>query len=124
VPFANELIVNVGPSTVGNDLSHLGAVFAVAKAWAYPLDQTAMNDAFVVAKRLGIASKSRERDRRPSLEELDKILECFGERLKRRPSPIPMQKIIGFAMFSTRRLKHDPEKWKPVFRKDHASPKR
>ena len=59
VAFANELIVNVAPSTVGNYLSHLGAVFAVAKpAWAYPLDQIAMKDAFVVAKRLGISSKS------------------------------------------------------------------
>jgi integrase len=105
VAFANELIVNVAPSTVGNYLSHLAAVFAVAKpAWAYPLDQTAMKDAFVVAKRLGIASKSRERDRRPSLEELDKIMEYFGERSKRRPSSIPMQKVIGFAIFSTRRL--------------------
>jgi hypothetical protein len=34
-----------------------------------------MKDAFVVAKRLGIASKSRERDRRPTLDDLDKILE-------------------------------------------------
>jgi integrase len=105
VAFANELIVNVAPSTVGNYLSHLAAVFAVARpAWAYPLDQTAMKDAFVVAKRLGIASKSRERDRRPTLEELDQIMEYFGERLKRRPSSIPMQKVIGFAIFSTRRL--------------------
>src|SRR6266849_2397725 len=63
-----------------------------------------MRDAFVVAKRLGIVSKSRERDRRPTLEELDKIMEYFGERLKRRPSSIPMQKVIGFAISSTRRL--------------------
>lgn len=43
VALANELIVNVAPSTVGNYLSRLGAVFAVAKpAWANPLDQTAM----------------------------------------------------------------------------------
>jgi integrase len=105
VAFANELIANVAPSTVGNYLSHLGAIFAVAKpAWGYPLDQTAMKDAFVVAKRLGIASKSRERDRRPSLDEIDKILDYFGERLKRRPTSVPMQKIIGFAIFSTRRL--------------------
>ena len=105
VAFANELIANVSPSTVGNYLSHLGAIFAVARpAWSYPLDQTAMKDAIVVAKRLGIASKSRERDRRPTLEELDKLLEYFGERLKRRPSSIPMQKIVGFAIFSTRRL--------------------
>ena len=105
IAFANQLIIKVSPQTVGNYLSHLGAVFAVAKpAWGYPLDQTAMKDAFVVAKRLGIASKSRERDRRPTLDELDKIMEHFGERLKRRPSSIPMQKIIGFAIFSTRRL--------------------
>ncbi len=103
--FANQLVKNVTPQTVANYLSHLAAVFAIARpAWAYPLDQTAMKDAFVVAKRLGIASKSRERDRRPTLEELDKIMVHFGERLKRRPSSIPMQKIIGFAIFSTRRL--------------------
>ena len=105
ISFANQLVINVTPQTVANYLSHLAAVFAVAKpAWAYPLDQTAMKDAFVVAKRLGIASKSRERDRRPALDELDKILEHFGQRLKRRPSSIPMQKVIGFAIFSTRRL--------------------
>jgi integrase len=105
IAFANQLVIKVKPQTVANYLSHLAAVFAVAKpAWAYPLDQTAMNDAFIVAKRLGIASKSRERDRRPTIEELDRIMEYFGERLKRRPSSIPMQKVIGFAIFSTRRL--------------------
>jgi integrase len=105
IAFANQLIIKVTPQTVANYLSHLAAVFAVAKpAWGYPLDRSAMNDAFVVAKRLGIASKSRERDRRPTLDELDKILEHFGERLRRRPSSIPMQKVIGFAVFSTRRL--------------------
>ena len=105
IAFANQLIIKVTPPTVANYLSHLAAVFAVARpAWGYPLDQTAMKDAFVVAKRLGIASKSRERDRRPTLDELDKVMEHFGERLKRRPSSIPMQKVMGFAIFSTRRL--------------------
>jgi integrase len=105
IAFANQFVTKVTPQTVGNYLFHLAAVFAVAKpAWSYPLDQTAIKDAFVVAKRLGILSKSRERDRRPTLEELDKIMEYFGERSARRPSSIPMQKIIGFAIFSTRRL--------------------
>ena len=103
--FANQLVANVAPQTVANYLSHLAAVFAIAKpAWGYPLDQAVMKDAFVVARRLGIASKSRERNRRPTLEELDQLMEYFGERLKRRPSSIPMQKVIGFAIFSTRRL--------------------
>jgi integrase len=104
VAFANQLVVKMTPQTVANYLSHLGAVFAVAKpAWKYPLDQSAMKDALVVTKRLGISSKSRERDRRPTLDELDKLMEHFGARSKRRPSCVPMQKIIAFAIFSTRR---------------------
>ncbi len=105
VSFANQLIAKVTPQTVGNYMSHLGAVFAIAKpAWGYPLDPTAMKDAFVVTKRLGVSSKSRERDRRPTLEELDKLMGHFGERQHRRPMSNPMQKIIAFAIFSTRRL--------------------
>jgi integrase len=104
VAFANQLVAKMTPQTVANYLSHLGAVFTVAKpAWKYPLDQSAMKDALVVTKRLGISSKSRERDRRPTLDELDKLMEHFGARSKRRPACVPMQKIIAFAIFSTRR---------------------
>ncbi|MDT9702936.1 hypothetical protein, partial [Streptomyces sp. P17] len=42
--------------------------------------QSAMKDAFVVTNRLGVSSKSRERDRRPTLDELDKLMEHFGAR--------------------------------------------
>ena len=31
-------------------------------------------------------------------------MQHFGERQQRRPSPVPMQKVIAFAVFSTRRL--------------------
>ena len=103
--FANQLVVKVKPQTVGNYLSHLGAVFAIAKpAWGYQLDQSAIKDAFMVAKRLGVTTKSRERDRRPTLEELDTLMTHFGDRQRRRPTSNPMQKIIAFAIFSTRRL--------------------
>lgn len=102
VAFAQGL--DVKPQTRSNYLSHLGAVFAVARpAWSYPLDQQAMQDAFVVAKRMGITSKSRERDRRPTLVELDKLLNHFTVRSIRRPDSAPMVKIIVFAIFSTRR---------------------
>lgn len=105
VSLARALAQKVQPQTVANYLSHLGAVFAIARpAWGYPLDQQAMKDAFVVAKRLGLTTKSRERDRRPTLGELDKLMTHFGERQKRRPASAPMQKIIAFAVFSTRRL--------------------
>lgn len=92
------------PQTVGNYLSHLGAVFAVAKPmWGYDLDRSAFQDATVVNKRLGVIQKSKSRDRRPSRDELDRILTHFKDRSARAPTTIPMVEIILFALFSTRR---------------------
>jgi integrase len=80
-------------------------VFAVAKPmWGYGLDQQAMADAATVAKRMGLTSKSRERNRRPTLPELDALLKRFGEARRRRPDSSPMQAIVAVAIFSTRRL--------------------
>jgi integrase len=102
IVFAREL--KVQPQTVGNYLSHLAAIFAIARpAWGYPLDQQAMKDAFVVAKRLGLTAKGNQRDRRPTLEELNQLMEHFGVVGARRPGSLPMQRIIPFAIFSTRR---------------------
>jgi integrase len=94
----------VQAQTVGNDLSHLGAVLSVARpAWGYEVDPLAMPDARKVLRKLGMVSKSKERNRRPTLEELDKLMEHFFEVLKRRPDSIHMPKMIAFAIFSTRR---------------------
>lgn len=102
IAFAQSLAVQ--PSTVQNYLSHLGAVFAIAgPAWNYPLEDKAIRDAFKVAKRLGVTGKGRSRDRRPTLEELDRLMEHFGRVKVNRPMTAPMQKIIVFALFSTRR---------------------
>ncbi len=101
--FAQALAVQ--PQTVQNYLSHLAAVFAIARpAWGYPLDRQAMKDAQIVAKRLGVISKSRHRDRRPTMDELDKLMQHFGVVKARRPRSAPMQKIVIFALFGTRRL--------------------
>ncbi|WP_051460600.1 tyrosine-type recombinase/integrase [Xanthobacter sp. 126] len=62
-----------------------------------------MDDAHKVAKRLGLTSKSEARERRPALEELNKLMLHFGEIRRRRPSSLPMQMIVAFAIFSTRR---------------------
>ncbi len=111
VAFAEELLAEVlpngekrKPQTVTNYLSHLSAVFAIAKpAWKYPLDYQAMKDARTVLKRLGVVRKSGQRDRRPTLGELDRLLEFFQQRNRRRPGCIPMDRLIAFAIFSTRR---------------------
>ncbi len=105
VAFARELASgDRKPQTVGNYLSHLGAIFAIAKpAWGYPLDQQAMKDAFTVVRRLGLSGKSGKRDRRPTLDELDRILRHFDEVRRNHPDSAPMVPIIVFALFSTRR---------------------
>lgn len=100
--FAKSL--DCAPSTRGNYLSHLAAIFTIARPmWKYPLDRKAMEDAQIVLRKMGIISKSDERERRPTLDELDKLMVHFGGLAKRRAGSIPMQRIISFAIFSTRR---------------------
>lgn len=105
VTFAQQkLATGVEAQTVGNYMSHLGSIFGIARAaWQYDLDPQAMEDAWIVGKKLGIVSKSKERDRRPTLAELDALMKHFGDRQKRRRTVIPMQKIIVFGLFSARR---------------------
>lgn len=104
VALARDLSKGRQPQTVGNYLSHLGSIFTVARpAWGYALDKRAYDDALVVTRRLGLTSKSKQRDRRPTLAELDKLMEHFAERAIRTPDAAPMQHIIAFAIFSTRR---------------------
>ena len=100
--FAKSL--ESSPSTRGNYISHLSSIFTIARPmWKYPLDRQAMTDAQIVLRRMGIISKSDERDRRPTLQELDRLMVHFGTVQKRRAGSIPMQMIIPFAIFSTRR---------------------
>ncbi|MGV6475407.1 tyrosine-type recombinase/integrase [Azotobacter vinelandii] len=106
VDYANGRVHTNGvqAQTVGNDLSHLGAVLAVARpAWGYEIDPMAMPDARRVLRTMGAVSRSRERERRPTHDELDSILAHYVEMRARRKQQIDMVKVTGFALFSTRR---------------------
>jgi integrase len=92
------------PQTRGNYLAHLSAVITVARpAWGYPLDKSVVEDARVVADKLGITSRSAERTRRPTLAELDKLMAHYQVAEKKRVDCIPMTQLIVFSIFSTRR---------------------
>lgn len=53
----------VQTKTVGNDLSHLGAVMGVTRpAWGYEVDSVSMSDARKLLRKLGMVRRSRERD--------------------------------------------------------------
>ncbi len=107
VVVLSDLIARLGedkqPQTVGNYMSHLGSVLAVARdAWEYPIDADAMKRALKANQRLGTVAKSRKRDRRPTVAEMDRLVAYFRER-RRQADAMPMDVLAAFAMFSTRR---------------------
>lgn len=102
VRFAQS--IDAQPSTRGNYMSHLASIFSVARpAWGYPLDKQAMDDARTVLDKLGLIGKSKQRTRRPTLDELDKLMRHYTLMQLKRTDAIPMTRIIPFAIFSTRR---------------------
>lgn len=104
IALAEELSVGRKPQTVGNYISHLSAIFRLARpAWRLPLDYQAIRDAHAVLSNMGITAKSAKRDRRPTLAELDSIMQHFVEMQARVPRATPMHLIVPFALFSTRR---------------------
>jgi integrase len=102
VDFAKA--ITAGPATRQNYLSHLSAIFKLARpAWGYPLNYQVIKDAFVVTKEFGLTAKGGSRDRRPTIDELNRLMDHFGAIRASRPRSIPMQEIVLFAIFSTRR---------------------
>lgn len=102
VSFARGL--DVLPQTVGNYMAHLASVARIARpAWGYPLDAQAMDDARMVLVRTGQVSRSKSRERRPAIAELEKLLQFFQEQRRRNRATIPMDEVMLFAMFSSRR---------------------
>lgn len=105
VGWAQDLGKTREPQTVQNYVSHLASVFAIARpAWGYPLDQQAMADARAVMGKMAITARSGERDRRPTLGELDQLLQHFTRQRQHRGDTIPMAALAVFCLFSTRRI--------------------
>lgn len=91
-------------STVGNYLSNLSSIFTYAPAlWSFPLDKSEMDKAIRACKHMGVTGKPMKRERRPTLDELERLLSHFAMSASRDRRIIPMHLITLFAIFSTRR---------------------
>ena len=102
--FARQLSNGRDPSTVQNYLSHLSGVLGDARAAnGVNVDVQAVADGMKSAKRRGLAGKSRQRTRRPTLEEINAIMSHFESASISDPRCIPMHLIVAFAIFSARR---------------------
>lgn len=101
VAYAQALGETRQPQTVDGWMSELAGVFSIAgPAWGFPLDLEEMKAARRVMARLCITARSAERERRPSVEEMDRLMAFFAARA---PQAAPMGLVAAFAMFSTRR---------------------
>ncbi|MGB3500976.1 MAG: site-specific integrase [Mesorhizobium sp.] len=101
VAYATELAKTRSPATVSGYMLYLSGVFKIARpAWGYPLEAATADDALTVARKLELTGRSRQRDRRPTLAELNKLLAFFSTR---SGESLPMVDVTLFAIFSTRR---------------------
>lgn len=99
----------VSPATVNCDLSYLRSVYSVAEnLLGVEVTTGPFQAAQPTLKTLGLAAKSRERDRRPMVEEMTDIVSLMyatrtNKRNRWRTDLVPHDKITVFAMFSGRR---------------------
>lgn len=91
-----------GPATAGNDLVWLRVLYQVARpAWGVPVSLGVIDDAIAHCRAQRLIARAEQRTRRPTLEELDALLEWFTRGDGR--AQIPMAEVILFALFSARR---------------------
>lgn len=91
-----------GPATVANDLTWIGVVLRAAKSVKeVPVRPAIVEEARTACRQFRLIAKSRQRNRRPTAEELQKLLTYFASRDRR--AEIPMVDIVNFAIHSARR---------------------
>jgi integrase len=92
-----------GRVTVSSDLSYISAVVRVARgAWREDLRPGVVEDARTALNLLGLIGKSTERARRPTQQELDRIVAYFEATERRRASR--MADLVQFLVASGLRL--------------------
>jgi integrase len=97
--------VDVAPSTRGHYLAHLSSVMKLARpAWGFPVDASVVADARVALTRMGLVGRSKHRERRPTLDEMDRLMEEFGKVRQGTPDSIPMRVLAAFTIYSLRRI--------------------
>lgn len=96
--------LKLAPVSVSSYFSHLKTIFKIARpAWGYPLSKATIAEALDVLSELGVTGTSDRRDRRPTLDELDKIMAHLRAKRMENPDVAPYDLIVLFAIFSSRR---------------------
>lgn len=91
-----------GPVTLGIDIGVIKMILTHAAAvHGLEISPEPVDLARVALKRLGLIGKGVERDRRPTMAELNRLFQCFDENAR---LTLPMSRIVQFAVATAMRL--------------------
>ena len=116
-----RVLAGCAPPTVLNDIIHLRTAYQAGRSmFGLPLTLDAIAAATSQLRTLGWVGKSRERERRPTADELAKLRAYFGRQSAR--SAVAMVDIVDFAIVSCRRLAEISElRWADIRESDHTA---
>lgn len=100
--YIRKRIANgAGGVTVGIDLTYLAGVLTTAKnLWRLPVRTDVIAEARANLRYMGVSTKSKERDRRPTQSELERIKKHFASKVRQK---VPMADLIDFAVATAMR---------------------
>ncbi|MEQ1615277.1 MAG: site-specific integrase [Hyphomicrobiaceae bacterium] len=102
VQFAKQRVKEgAGPVTIGMDVSFIGTIMEHAAAvHGIPVQSEQIRLARIALARLGLVERSNERDRRPSQDEIDRIIAFVTQNPRQI---IPVGDIVRFAIATAMR---------------------
>lgn len=91
-----------GGVTVNIDLIYIAGILKTARhIWKYPVDPAIVVETRAYLNHLGVSTRSKERTRRPTTEEIEQLKSHFAAKPR---SQIPMPDVIDFAVATAMRL--------------------
>jgi integrase len=97
----SRVLEGAGGVTIAIELTYLGSVYKAAKQlWKMPIDMDVISSARSNMSYMGLSTKSKERDRRPTGDEINRICAWFDGKPRQK---VPMSDLIRFAIASAMR---------------------
>lgn len=95
----------ISPSTISKDITELGvALESASPLFSIKVDPTPLADAKKWLRNMGLISASQKRSRRPTSEEVNRILEVLERKALRAYSGAPFHEIFMFSILTCMRI--------------------
>lgn len=97
--------IGASPSTVSQDVTYLSSVLTSPKPlFNIDVNQEALNVARSTVTKMGVISQSKRRSRRPSREEIDRLMQGLAARIEASAKSTPFADIFLFSILSCMRV--------------------